>query len=125
MTAAMEPERFFARRREVRRAQQADVFCRRCYGTGHEKKDCEVPLRIFTNGADVLIAVSSDRAARICNDPLGSDSPADLYSVPSDWTLVEVDTAEINGTKAPPGGWIDLYGEGWLVIDGELVPRWP
>jgi hypothetical protein len=127
MTASRERERYYARLRERRRARavQPPSWCRRCLRSGHEKADCTALLLLWSDGDDLMIAESPERAARIFNDPLGPDSPEDLYSAPADWTRVEDPLLTLNGVALSPAEWVDLYGEGWLLVDGELAPRDP
>lgn len=98
-----------ARRREEQRARRTEPVAE---------------LAIWADGPDLMIAVSAERAARICNDPLGPNSDEDLYSSPADWRRVE-GVLELHGEALHVDDWIGLYGEGWLVVDGELAPRWP
>ena len=129
MSNARDRERYDARlraqRREERRARAALPVCRRCWEPGHEKADCKAVLLLWTNGPDVMIAGTAERCARIFNDPLGPDSDEDLYSMPAAWKRVDGASVTLNGVSLAPADWADLYGEGFLVVDGELAPRDP
>lgn len=99
--------------------------CGRCGRRDHERADCTTVLLLWTNGPDVMIAESAARAARVFNDPFGWDSDEDFYaSAADDWKPIEGDLA-VNGVTLPAEDWAGLFGEGFLVIDGELAPRDP
>jgi hypothetical protein len=115
--------RWLERKRREREARHdGGPLCVRCYKRGHTWGCCTTSLVLWTTGPDVMIAESAERAARICNDPLGPDSDEDLYSAPEHWRRVE-GPFTVNGVTLAAEEWADLYGEGWLVIDGALVDR--
>lgn len=124
MTDARERERYWARRREARRANaKAARLCRRCCRIGHEKADCAVPLFVWTNGPDMIVAESADRVAFIWNQALLPED-FDLHTKAEDWRRVDEASLTLNGVTLAPSEWAALFGEGWLVVDGELVsPR--